>query len=442
MGAARAELADRAAPPLAVETAATPTASPPATEEPRCVRAAPRDAAARSLTTRAARLGRDTFGDSDTGRRLPFALMGLLTVLATAGIAMRLVGPRAGLISGLVVLSMPLLTLQSRMLTSEIGTACGATLLVYGLVALSRLGARLGPPLDARPDARPGIALAAVDAAISVAALVLGSWLGFYGGGALLGLVVPIGAYAAAGGFGVPAFRRAERAAMTEPPRGGFLAHVPAMLATVATIGLVALLAHQLYELEDPTPGMMPPARQVFGHAIVSDGCWSWALGGLWRPDDDLRDELRQHVRADRLRHVPVGRARADRDGGAARREARGDRAVGALALAWGAGAWIASEAFQRKVGFTLYAGFPALALAIGVWLDSTLSRRARGDREAMPAGMMLVGLFVLLAVVEPRQGHALVRRSDHVAAGRRRGAAVSRSSRRCWPSRPRPGSS
>jgi len=77
------------------------------------------------------------------------------------------------------------------MLTSEIGTACGGALIIYSLVALSRLGAAYGT------------ALAAIDAGIAIAALVLGAWLGFQGGGALLGLVVPIGAIAAAGGLGI-----------------------------------------------------------------------------------------------------------------------------------------------------------------------------------------------------------------------------------------------
>ena len=376
------QLADRVAPPLAIEAAKPPeqTLPPPTTtpEDP-CLRIAPKDAMARSLNTRALVFGRDTFGDSDTGRRLPFALMGLLTALATAGIALRLGRPRGAVIAGLVVLSMPLLSLQSRMLTTEIGTACGGALLVYAFVALARLGSAYGT------------ALAAVDAAISIAALTLGGYLGFHGGGALLGLVVPIGAYAAAGGFGVtPLFRR-ER----------IVTAIPAMVAGAIAITLIGLLVYQIYSLKTPTPGMMPPARAVFGKAIVSDGCWSSALGAMWRPDDDLRmvfDSMFEQIAYGTFPWgvlAPIAMVMllhsSDKD----------HRTAGAVTLAWAAGAWIACEVFQRKVGFTLYAGFPALAVAVGIWLDEVLTRRSRGDGEAMPAGMMLVGLFFVIGVLD-----------------------------------------
>ncbi|HSJ99997.1 MAG TPA: hypothetical protein VK932_02105, partial [Kofleriaceae bacterium] len=93
-----------------------------------CTRAAPRDALARSLTPRAARAGRDHLSDDDAGRKLPLVVLGLVAVLATAGTAMRLAGARAGLLAAIAVLSMPLLVLQARMLTSELGTAAGAAL--------------------------------------------------------------------------------------------------------------------------------------------------------------------------------------------------------------------------------------------------------------------------------------------------------------------------
>ncbi|MBL0217805.1 MAG: hypothetical protein IPQ07_28490 [Myxococcales bacterium] len=377
------QLADRVAPPVSIEAAKVAEPPQPAQGVPppeeACVRTPPKDAKARSLTPRAIVFGRDTFGDSDAGRRLPFALMGLLTALATAGIALRLGRPRAGVIAGLVVLSMPLLPLQSRMLTSEIGTACGGALLVYAFLALARLGSAYGT------------ALAAVDAAVSIAALTAGAYLGFHGGGALLGLVVPIGACAAAGGFGVAPLLRRERAANV----------IPAMLAAAIVVTLIGILVYQLYSLKTPTPGMMPPARSLFGKAIVSEGCWSSALGGMWRPDDDLRmvfDSMFEQIAYGTFPWGVLGPIAmiallhsTDKD----------HRTAGAVTLAWAGGAWIACEVFQRKVGFTLYAGFPALAVAVGVWLDDVLTRRARGDREAMPAGMMLLGLFFIIAVLD-----------------------------------------
>lgn len=373
------QLADRVAPPKDVEAAKPPEVKPPSAPADECPRMAPKDAEARSLTNRAIVFGRDTFGDSDTGRRLPFALMGLLTALATAGIAMRLGRPRAGVLAGLIVLAMPLLSLQSRMLTSEIGTACGGALLVYSFLALGRLGSAYGT------------ALAAVDAAVSIGALVVGGYLGFRGGGALLGLVVPIGACAAAGGFGVVPILRREK----------LVSAIPALIATLVAVGLMALLVYQLYELKDPKPGMMPAPRVLFGKAIVADNCWSSALGAMWRPDDDLRmvfDSMFEQIAYGTFPWgvlAPIAMiallGSTDKD----------QRTAGAVTLAWGAGAWIACEVFQRKVGFTIYPGFPALAVAIGVWLDDILTRRAAGDKEATPAGMILIGLFFVLAVID-----------------------------------------
>jgi hypothetical protein len=377
------QLSDRIAPPLEIEQAKAAAPKPPqpavTVPEEDCLRAAPEDAKARTLTNKAIVFGRDTLGDSDTGRRLPFALMGLLTALGTAGIAMRLGRPRAGVIAGMIVLAMPLLVLQSRMLTSEIGTACGGTLLVYGFLALARVGSAYGT------------ALAAVDAAVSVAALALGGYLGFYGGGALLGLIVPIGACAAAGGFGIVPLVRREK----------LLSTIPAMIATLIAVAMIGWLAYQLYSLKDPTPGMTPAPRALFGKAIVTDSCWSSALGAMWRADDDLRMSFDSMFEQIAYGTFPWGvlapiamvalLGSTDKD----------QRTAGAISLAWGAGAWIACEVFQRKVGFTLYAGFPALAVAIGVWLDDVLTRRAKGDAEAMPAGMMLVGLFFIIAVLD-----------------------------------------
>ncbi|HLL24269.1 MAG TPA: hypothetical protein VK427_19195, partial [Kofleriaceae bacterium] len=137
------QLSDRVAPPVAIQQQLDDQrakvkalqASQPKPAEPTCRRAPPDDALARSLTNRAMTWGRDNIADTDGGRKLPLALLGVLTVIATAGIAMRGGRARAGVIAGIVVLSMPLLVLQSRMLTSDIGTACGASLIIYGFLA-------------------------------------------------------------------------------------------------------------------------------------------------------------------------------------------------------------------------------------------------------------------------------------------------------------------
>lgn len=359
-----------------VYTPAPATAPPPA---PRCDKVAPRDALARSLGPRALVFGRG-LDDSDTGRRLPLVAFALVCVLATAGIALRLAGARAGLFAGIAVLTMPLLLLQSRLLASDLGTACGGALIVAGLLAL------------ARPVHDRGAALLVLDLATGAAMLAAGAVLGFLGGGALLGLVVPIGAVAAAGGLGGPAV-----SALAHRRRPTTL-HVVALLAALVAAALLGVLAYQLYDLSDPYPGIVPPARQVLGQAVVPTGCWSSWLGSAWRPDDDLRyifDSTFEQVGYGTFPWGVLGViaiAALLRDASPAR------QLTGGLALAWAAGAWIATEVFQRKAGVAIYAGFPALAIAAGVWLDAVLARR--GEAE-VPAGGTLIGLFVALAVLD-----------------------------------------
>jgi hypothetical protein len=237
-----------------------------------------------------------------------------------------------------------------------------------------------------------------LDALVALIAIAAGVALGFYGGGVLLGLIVPIGAVAVAGSLGVPlvaAVRRGEPIAPWIPP-------AIAAIAAIAAIGLVGLVAHQLYDLKPLYPGLTPPpARELLGKAIIPTGCYSWALGGVWRPEDDLRmiyDSTFEQIAYGTfpwgvLAPVAMAALLAAAD---ARR-----KLLGAVTLGWAGAAWVAGEVFQRKVGFTVYAGFPALAIAVGAWLDGMLARRAHGEPGAMAPGARLIALFALLAIVD-----------------------------------------
>ena len=398
------QVADRAAPPAAAakpasndakddkarprpgDKPAAPPAKPGGPDS--CLHAPPPDAAARTLTGRAIKWGRDAISDGDAGRRLPLAVLGLVTVLAAAGTAMRLAGARAGVVAAVVLVAMPLLTLQARMLTSEIGTACGASLIIYGLIALG--------PHAPRWRAAPGaLGRPAIDVAVAVIAVAAGVAIGFYAGGALLGLVVPIGAVAAAGSLGVPvvgAIRRREPVARWLVP----------VIATLATVGLIWLLARQLYDLKTPFPGMTPPpARELFGKAILPTGCYSWALGATWRPDDDLRMIFDSSFEQIAYGTFPWGLVAPIAMAGLLAAPDPRRRLLGAVTLAWAGGAWVAGEAFQRKVGFTIYAGFPGLAIAVGAWLDGMFAGRARGEPDAVPPGAKLIALFAVLATLD-----------------------------------------
>ncbi len=487
------QLADKVAPRPELEAKQKaqqpppPAVAPVATKE-KCERMLPKDPVARSLTNRAMVWGRDNIDDSDGGRRLPLALLGLLTVLASAGIAMRIGGARAGILTSLVLLAMPLLVFQSRQLLSEIGIPAGAALTLYGLIALG------ATPSEARARSR---LLPIVDAIVAVAALVAGVIIGFLAGGALLGLLVPLGAYAVANGLGFAALpgaahgvryggialarrispRWAIGRTRTEPTHvfewiqialgiamiitgllfiallrsfgdssslvyGLLAAGVPmtiagcysltrdvgfvnidnakALIATLAAAGIVAVLAHQIFSFEEPRPWMTPAEREVFGKAIIASGCYSPALGAIWRPEDDLRYSFDSTFEQIGYGTFPWGVIGPIAMFALLASTDRRRRMLGGVTLAWAAGAWIAAEVFQRKIGFTLYGGFPALAIAIGVWLDGVFanpdvrdaspgSAGARNIPEGngqsidrgMPPGAMLIGLFALLAAVD-----------------------------------------
>ena len=388
------QLADRVAPPLDVEPKAAP-APRTGKEDEDCLRTPPKDAIARSLRDRSIELGRDTFGDTDAGRRMPFALLGLITALAAAGIAIRGGGGRAGVITVCALLAMPLMTLQSRMLTSDIGTACGSTLLVFALFGF------------ARPNRRH----LGVDLACSGLALCCGIPLAFAAGGGLLGLLVPIGAFAAAGSLGVPLITSALH--FSEGKRFDRGALVP-LLATLVAIVIASVLAYEMYYWTEPYPGLTPPpARQMFGKAVVSEGCWSSALGAIWRAEDDVRFIFDSTFEQIAYGTFPWGILGPLAMFFLLRSKDPGRRLVGAITLAWAAAAWIATEAFQRRVGNAMFAGFPALAIASGVWIDDLLTSRARRSpktdvihptaepESSRPAGTMLIALFVGLAVLD-----------------------------------------
>jgi hypothetical protein len=207
--------------------------------------------------------------------------------------------------------------------------------------------------------------------------------------------VVPIGAVAAAGSLGIPlvgAIRRRE-------PIAPWL---PAAISTLAAIGLVALLAYQLYDLKTPYPGMTPPpAREVLGKAIIPTGCYSWALGGVWRPEDDLRMIYDSTFEQIAYGTFPWGLLAPIAMVALLSAPDPRRRLLGAVCLAWAGAAWVAGEMFQRKVGFTVYAGFPALAIASAAWLDGVLAGRARGDNDAMPPGAKLIAVFALFGIVD-----------------------------------------
>jgi hypothetical protein len=125
-----------------------------------------------ALATLLAALGIQIFGASELGARLPIALTAIGALMAVYGAGAGLLRPRAGLLATLVLGTMPLFVLEGRQLTSD------APLIALLALALGGFGRFAWPP-DGRRRER--------DLAIGLGAVVVG----LYAGGALLGLVLP-----------------------------------------------------------------------------------------------------------------------------------------------------------------------------------------------------------------------------------------------------------
>jgi hypothetical protein len=375
---------------------------------PDCRKEAPDDTGARELTPNLAAIGVSAVGSSEGSMRLLFALLALICALATHGIAARLGTPRAGLFAAIVLLSFPLTVLQARQLTTEIGTATGAALLVYGLVAAAR-------PLRG--------AMGAIDLAVATIATVAGLVLAFLGGGAFLGLLPPLAGVALAAGLGVGLLvaggriaRQLEiRAIALVRPRYAIGRATPigasaristrdaaeaavSLVAFFALIAVVVVLVHQIYDIQNMAPG----TRQILGKSFVPRECWSEALGGIWRAHDDTRSAYDSMFEEAAFGMFPWSVLAPIALAGLALGIV-GDtyRYGGRLLLAWAGVAWITATVFERKVGFTIYAGFPACAIAIGLWMDRLLAG-AESD-EGVGKGSshgLLIGLWVFLGML------------------------------------------
>ncbi len=399
-------------------------------------------------------------GDKELGARLPLALLGILTVLATFFLGQRLGSPRAGLLSALILLAFPLTVFQSRQLMSQIGLAAGSTLTVLGLVGLA------WPARGA--DGRQALWRYAVDGVLVLA----GAAVSYLAAAALMGIVVPFGAVglacvaglAAAGepearpgvprvpvvaglvllglGVGVLVLAWAGLLTLERPAQlafgvapaalgtllfaGGMMsararvASDPALrrqrtqLVTVAALGLgVAGLAliwvlAAVFDLRDPIPGQ----RALLGFSIVPTNEHVAALGGVWRQSDDQRatfDILFEQIAYGAfpwsalapiaLVHLALGLRRGR------------STWAGLVPLAWAALAWIVAAVMTRKVAPVQYPALPAMALGVGIWLDALLAARGQADAAGgtdadasrdfgVPLRVPLVALFAALAAL------------------------------------------
>ncbi len=357
-----------------------------------------------ALTEIAVSKGIALLGVSELGARFPLALLGILAVFVAFLLARRLATPRAGLITALVLVSFPLFLFQSRQLTSDIGVVTGNGLLMLGLVGLAW----------PRSGARYGVGGHVLD----VLLIAVGIELSYASGAALLGLFVPLSAFAIAALSAVP---RRDYSDLADPtPRARALSGadraerlrllVVGMIAAVAALVTLAWVLSAVFDLKAPVPG----DRALFGKALRSTSEYVDALGGVWRVNGDLNvtfDNLFEHIAFGLFPWValaPIAVAHL------AISPTSDRRAFGGYVLfAWAAIAWVVAAVMARKVGPVRYTALIPVAVAIGMWIDNLMAARdhcdcAPSDDDDASAtrsfGTTLrlpaVALFVLFAVM------------------------------------------
>jgi hypothetical protein len=327
-------------------------------------------------------LGISIFGASELGARLPIALSAIGALMAVYWAGRSLLRPRAALLSTLALGTMPLFVFEARQLTSD------APLIATLALALGALGRFAWPPQGQRRG---------LDLAIAIVSLALG----IYAGGALLGFVLPVLAIVAAlvigygikpnasigdvtdgtgplGDAGVGRDIPADRvlgASTLKPGAGAFL---PFALLGVAALGLL-----------------------VFAMTHLVAGKYSWLLGGVPRsgpPTKTFEALIRQlgfglfpwSAVAIFALARPLTRLDSDADGASTNNRL----AFVSLYLLVFAGVGFGLSGYLQVVqGDIRYVALPAIALALGAFLDESLEGNSV---EAVAGLVMMIGTLII----------------------------------------------
>jgi hypothetical protein len=337
-----------------------------------------------------AALGIRLFGASEWGARFFFALAAIGAMMAVYWAGAGLLRRRAGLLSALVLGTMPLFALEARQLTSDAPLIAGLALALGGL-------GRYAWPADGR---RRLLDLVAAIAGLIVAVLA---------GGALSGLVLPVLSLAAAllvgrglapsepsvvddgtgplapAGIGPDVAPDRTLAASTlRPGRRGFIPLLVLVLLAIglAVAGLTGFVAGKYSWLVGGVARSGPPTHEF--EALIRElgfGLFPWsavALFALARP-------------LTRLDGNPVAGSPPDAAG--LRTNAR--LAFVELYLLFFAGLGYAFSSYRDiVVGQARYAALPAIALAIGAFIDEALE----GTRPEPVAGLLMATGTMVIA--------------------------------------------
>jgi 4-amino-4-deoxy-L-arabinose transferase-like glycosyltransferase len=322
-------------------------------------------------------------GTSELSARLPLAFLALAAVMATYLLGARLRSRRAGFLAAVVLLGSPLVLLQARQLTSNIGAITGQAVTMLGLVGLVW-------PVDGKHDRLR----VAGDAALTLAGLLLG----FFSSGLLVGVAVPLAGVAVGS---IVHLRRGDRSAPRTP-------HVmTAAIAGALALGLTLLAIATVYRLVPAQPGDL----QLLGeHKLgVSQGYKS-LLGGTFRDAEPnvavTFDYIINQVSFGMFPWVilaPLAVLRLAFPSSLSALAARNDRRDwgGVTLLVWTLAAYLVATFWYRKAGEIRFPAVAGIAVAVGVFLDDLLAAKSDGERERAPAyaqGLPVAGVLVGLA--------------------------------------------
>jgi 4-amino-4-deoxy-L-arabinose transferase-like glycosyltransferase len=379
-----------AEPGVAAEPEAQPVKKPPRKPVSARAPAEPR------FTERLVAYGIDASGYSELGARWPLALLGLIAVMAAYLLGARLASPRAGLIGAVALLTSPYLVLESRQLTSDIAGITGSTLVALGLAGLalsSRWQALIGEERTERHKSLLAGALIAGD----LAALAAGVLLVRESAGDLFGLVPPLAGF----GIGVLVWGLIDRRRMP----GLSPAVLVGAVALIAAAAALAGFLYQHFSWVEAGPG----DRHLFGWTLDADAKRIAELGAPWKDAGDVQIPFSAAFEQIAFGLYPwvalapvalvalvLGILRA-RDSGEADAESPAAFA-GPVLFAWTAIALVLTTIAIRKITPVLFPAVGAIAVAIGVWMDSLLARRERDDDQA--GSLPLLAFFVLSAAL------------------------------------------
>jgi len=324
-------------------------------------------------------LGITIIGPTEMGARLPIALTAVGALMAVYWAGRSLLRPRAALLATVALGTMPLFVFQARQLTSD------APLIATLALALGGLGRFAWPPDGTRRWR---------DLAIGVAGVALG----IYAGGALLGFVMPVLAIVAALiiGHGLK-----PNANMTEIVDGTGPLSAPGVGRDVSaerTLGASTFRPDTRSFLPLALLGVAAFVLLVLAMTHLTAGKYSWLLGGVPRAGAPTKtfDALIRQLgfglfpwSAAAIFALARPLTRLDGDSGSTNSRLA---FVGLYLLVF-AGLGFAFSGYLTVVqGDVRYVALPAIALALGAFLDEALE-----GTSAEPVAGMVIAIGTLI---------------------------------------------